>query len=47
MSLLRSLTHRPFALLWTGQTVSRLGDSLFMLSDLGAVCSPAGRWGAE
>ncbi len=47
MSLLHSLTHPPFALLRTGQTVSRLGDSLFMLSDLGAVCAPARRWGAE
>jgi DHA3 family tetracycline resistance protein-like MFS transporter len=28
MSLWSSLRHRPFALLWTGQTVSRVGDSL-------------------
>jgi hypothetical protein len=28
MALLKSLSHRPFALLWTGQTLSRLGDSL-------------------
>ena len=26
--LFRSLSHRPFALLWGGQTISRLGDSL-------------------
>jgi hypothetical protein len=29
MRLPRSLAHRPFALLWTGQTISRLGDSLY------------------
>lgn len=29
MTLLKSLTHRPFALLWGGQTISRLGDSLY------------------
>jgi MFS family permease len=28
MNVLRSLKHRPFALLWAGQTASRLGDSL-------------------
>jgi MFS family permease len=28
MNLFRSLAHRPFALLWAGQTTSRLGDSL-------------------
>ena len=28
MALFRSLRNRPFALLWSGQTVSRLGDSL-------------------
>jgi DHA3 family tetracycline resistance protein-like MFS transporter len=28
IKLLRSLGHRPFALLWTGQTISRMGDSL-------------------
>jgi MFS family permease len=32
MTLLRSLTHRPFALLWSGQTVSRLGDSLYRIA---------------
>jgi len=42
MSLLRSLTHRSFALLWMGQTVSRLGDSLSVVSDLGAVWLLAG-----
>ena len=29
---MRSLTHRPFALLWTGQTASRLGDSLHRIA---------------
>ena len=32
MNVLRSLQHRPFALLWTGQTVSRLGDSLHRIA---------------
>jgi len=32
MNVLRSLKHRPFALLWTGQTTSRLGDSLYRIS---------------
>jgi MFS family permease len=32
MNVLRSLRHRPFALLWTGQTVSRLGDSLHRIA---------------
>lgn len=32
MTLLKSLTHRPFALLWSGQTVSRLGDSIFYIA---------------
>src|SRR5690349_17061780 len=32
MNVLRSLTHRPFALLWTGQTTSRLGDSLYRIA---------------
>jgi len=32
MSVLRSLKHRPFALLWTGQTTSRLGDSLHRIA---------------
>ncbi|HLY28013.1 MAG TPA: MFS transporter [Aggregatilineales bacterium] len=30
--MLRSLKHRPFALLWSGQTVSRLGDSLYRIA---------------
>lgn len=30
--MLRSLKHRPFALLWTGQTVSRLGDSFYRIA---------------
>lgn len=32
MTFLRALRHRPFALVWTGQTISRLGDSLFRIA---------------
>jgi MFS family permease len=32
MNILRAFTHRPFALLWTGQTVSRLGDNLHRIA---------------
>jgi len=32
MTLFRSLTHRPFALLWSGQTISRLGNSLYRIA---------------
>ncbi len=32
MELFRSLSYRSFAFLWTGQTVSRLGDSLYRIS---------------
>jgi DHA3 family tetracycline resistance protein-like MFS transporter len=32
MTFLRALHHRPFALLWTGQTISRLGDSLYRIA---------------
>ncbi len=32
MNLLRSLRHRPFALLWTGQLTSRLGDNLYRIA---------------
>src|SRR3990170_4384393 len=32
MSLFISLRHRSFALLWTGQTISRLGDSLYRIA---------------
>ena len=32
MNLFRSLTHRPFALLWSGQTISRLGNSLYRIA---------------
>ena len=32
MNVLRALRHRPFALLWTGQTTSRLGDSLHRIA---------------
>ena len=32
LNLFKPLSHRPFALLWSGQTVSRLGDSLFRIA---------------
>jgi MFS family permease len=32
MNVLRSLKHRPFALLWMGQTTSRFGDSLYRIA---------------
>ncbi len=32
MSFLRSLKHRPFAWIWGGQTISRLGDSLYRIA---------------
>ncbi len=32
MNVLRSLKHRPFALLWAGQTTSRLGDNLHRIA---------------
>jgi MFS family permease len=32
MSTLRSLKHRTFALLWTGQTLSRLGDFVYEIA---------------
>jgi MFS family permease len=32
MNFLRAFTHRPFALLWTGQTISRLGDNLHRIT---------------
>ncbi len=32
MTLFQSLTHRSFALLWSGQTISRLGDSVFQIA---------------
>ncbi|MBI1800244.1 MAG: MFS transporter [Chloroflexi bacterium] len=32
MSLFRALRHRPFALLWSGQTLSRVGDHLYELA---------------
>jgi len=31
-SVFRSLTHRFFTLLWSGQTISRLGDSLYRIA---------------
>ncbi|HEX2978851.1 MAG TPA: MFS transporter, partial [Anaerolineaceae bacterium] len=32
LTFLQSLTHRPFALIWSGQTISRLGDSLYRIA---------------
>jgi len=32
MTILSSLRHRSFALLWSGQTISRLGDSLYSVA---------------
>jgi MFS family permease len=32
MNLFRALTHKPFALLWSGQTISRLGNSLYRIA---------------
>ncbi len=32
MTALQSLTHRPFALLWTGQTISGIGDALYSIA---------------
>src|SRR5689334_22410024 len=32
MKLLASLTHRPFAWLWSGQSVSRVGDHLYQVA---------------
>lgn len=32
MSLFRSLTARPFAFLWSGQTISRLGDRFYTIA---------------
>ena len=32
MNVLRSLRHRSFALLWSGQTISRLGDSFYKIA---------------
>ncbi len=31
-NLLRALTGRPFALLWTGQSLSLLGDCIFRVA---------------
>lgn len=32
MSYLRALNHRPFALLWTAQTISQIGDFLYQIT---------------
>src|SRR5258708_29765152 len=32
MTLFRALRRRPFALLWTGQSLSRLGDFVYEIS---------------
>jgi hypothetical protein len=31
-SLFRALHHRPFALLWSGQTISHLGDDFYRIA---------------
>ncbi len=31
-SLLRALGYRPFVLLWSGQTISRLGDNFYRIA---------------
>ena len=30
MALFRALAYRPFALLWAGQAISRLGDAIYL-----------------
>jgi hypothetical protein len=32
MVILRALRHRSFALLWSGQTISRVGDFLYQIA---------------
>jgi MFS family permease len=32
MTIFRAFSHRSFALLWSGQIISRLGDSLFTIA---------------
>ncbi|HEY6285306.1 MAG TPA: MFS transporter [Ktedonobacteraceae bacterium] len=32
MAVFRALTHRSFALLWSGQIISRLGDSIYIIA---------------
>ena len=32
LALFRSLRHRPFALMWSGQTISVLGDNLYRVA---------------
>src|SRR5918997_6652546 len=32
LALFRALQHRPFALVWGGQSVSRFGDSLYTIA---------------
>jgi MFS family permease len=32
MNLFKSLKHRPFAFLWSGQTISRLGNNLYRIA---------------
>ncbi|MBI5840687.1 MAG: MFS transporter [Chloroflexi bacterium] len=32
MNIIQPLKHRPFALLWSGQTISRLGDNLYRIA---------------
>jgi hypothetical protein len=51
MNVLNALKHRAFALLWAGQTTSRLGDSLhrialawWVLEKTGSAAGPCQRW---
>src|SRR5258708_31211386 len=32
MKIFRAFAHRSFVLLWSGQTISRLGDSLYTMA---------------
>lgn len=32
LALLLAFRHRPFVLLWSGQTLSRLGDSVYLVA---------------
>jgi MFS family permease len=32
VNIFKSLAHRPFALLWSGQSISRLGDSVYRIA---------------
>lgn len=46
MTLFRALAHRPFALVWAGQSVSRLGDGLYAIAVAWWVTEETGSAGA-